>query len=391
MKKYKVDMHVPKDIYEISKVFHDNNKSIYIVGGAVRDFLRGKEPHDYDLVTDSLPEETKIILKKFHISDEEGKKFGVIRIYTKDEPLGYELAVFRKDISLGRDNKGDNEKVKYGDDITIKEDCYRRDLTINGLYYDIINKEIIDLVGGINDIKNNIIRTIGNPVDRFNEDRLRLIRVFRISSTTDSVIHEDTSNAILNDNRLFGISDIDDVSKERIYAEFEKVREKSVSNDDKFIMKRFFDLLNYFNITSQIYPVEYINKEIKPTFNLSIAISQLLSNNDITPEFIKILVDSKISNNMLNNVLFLLDIKNGITSDNVYTMYNKMKSKNISKEMVEEWIYIMDIDTKNNIKFLEYEPSTSGRDVISDGFKGVEIGNEINRIEKIKFEKLLNN
>ena len=304
--------------------------------------------------------------------------------------MGYELAVFRKDISLGRDTKGDNEKVKYGDNITIKEDCERRDLTINGLYYDIINKEVIDLVGGIDDIKNNIIRTIGNPIDRFNEDRLRLIRVFRLSATTDSEIDVDTANAILNDSRLFDISDIDDVSKERIYAEFDKVRDKAVSVNDPLIMKRFFDMLVYYNIISQIYPVEFINQEIKPTLNLSIAIAQLLYNNEVTPDFIKILVDSKIYNNILNNVIFLLDIyKNNITPENVFSMYGKMKSKNISKDVVEEWLHIMNIDTKNNIKFLEYEPSTSGKDVIEDGFKGVEIGNEISRREKIKFQKML--
>lgn len=382
-------MNLPNDIIDIHKIFDDNNYKLFVVGGAVRDFIMGKEPHDFDLVTDASPEQVKNILKGYR-TDLQGVQFGVVRVFTKDCPEGHEIASYRKDISKGRDNKSDSNKVQVGDHITIEDDVLRRDLSQNALFYDIKTGKIVDLVGGIDDIKNKIIRAVGNPIDRFNEDRLRILRSLRFSATTNSTIHEDTKQAILNDSRLFGVSDIDDVSKERIYAEFEKVREKSVSVNDPFIMKRFFDMLTYYNITNQIYPVEYINQEIKPTLDLSIAIAQILYNNEITPNFIKILSDSKMSNNMLNNILFLLDIyNNNITPDNVFSMYNKMKSKNISKEIVREWLHIMNIDTKNNIKFLDYIPTTSGKDVISDGFKGVEIGNEISRREKINFEKML--
>ena len=382
-------MNLPKDILDIYNIFDKKGYTLFVVGGATRDFIMGKEPHDFDLVTNASPEQVKDILKDYR-TDLQGVQFGVVRVFTKDCPEGHEIASYRKDIAKGRDNKSDSNKVQVGDHITIEDDVVRRDISMNALFYDIKTGEVVDLVGGVDDIKNKIIRAVGNPIDRFNEDRLRILRVCRFAATTDSEIDEKTANAILDDSRLFGISDIDDVSKERIYTEFDKVRDKAVNVNDPLILERFFYLLLHFNIISQIYPVEHINTEIKPTLNLSIAIAQILFNNDITTNFIKILVDSKMPNNMLNNILFLIDIyKNEITSDNVFSMYGKMKSKNISKDVVNEWLHIMNIDTKNNIKFLEYVPSTSGKDVILDGFKGVEIGNEISRREKIKFEKML--
>ena len=133
----KTEMPLPKDIIKISKLYHDNNKDLFVVGGSVRDFLQGKTPHDYDLVTNALPEESKKILKGMNVSDEQGKKFGVLRIYTKDEPSGYEVASYRRDLSGGRDTKGDNEKVEMGYHLTINDDCLRRDITANALYYDI--------------------------------------------------------------------------------------------------------------------------------------------------------------------------------------------------------------------------------------------------------------
>ncbi len=106
-----------------------------------------------------LPEESKQILKGFNVSDEQGKNFGVLRVYTKDETEGYEITSYRRDISKGRDTKGDDQKVEMGNDVTIEDDCKRRDLTMKiTLFYNIKNKKIVDLVGGVDDIKNKICK-----------------------------------------------------------------------------------------------------------------------------------------------------------------------------------------------------------------------------------------
>lgn len=222
IKKISVDIPLPNDIIEVSNAYIKAGKDIFLVGGAVRDFIQGKEPKDWDLVTNSLPEESKEILKGFKLSDEQGKNFGVLRLYTKDEPEGYEIASYRKDISKGRDTKGDDQKVEMGKHITIFDDCMRRDLTMNALFYDIKNKEIVDIVGGVDDIKNGIVRAVGNAMERFIEDRLRICRIFRFAARTGGKIDGNTAKAIRTDNRLKGIGPKDDVSQERIWEEFKK-------------------------------------------------------------------------------------------------------------------------------------------------------------------------
>jgi len=245
---------IPEEILEISDIFKNAGKKLYIVGGCIRDFLQGKAPHDYDLVTDALPDESKVILKDWNVSDEQGKNFGVLRIYTKDEPLGHELAVFRKDISNGRDVKGDEEKVEIGKHITIEDDVNRRDLTFNALFYDIQSKEIVDLVGGIEDLKNGIVRSVGDPSKRFEEDKLRILRIFRFTARSGGKIEEETSKAIKDDNRLRGISKVDNVSQERIVEEFYKTMEYAIDNRKPQIFIDYLNLLDEYNMFEEMFP-----------------------------------------------------------------------------------------------------------------------------------------
>lgn len=96
-KRSNLEIPLPNDIIQISDAYIKAGKDIFLVGGAVRDFIQGISPKDYDLVTNALPEESKEILKDFNVSDEQGKNFGVLRVYTKDEPEGYEVATYRID------------------------------------------------------------------------------------------------------------------------------------------------------------------------------------------------------------------------------------------------------------------------------------------------------
>jgi tRNA nucleotidyltransferase/poly(A) polymerase len=385
----KVKMDIPQDIQKFHNLFNKSKHKLYVVGGAVRDYLLGKTPHDYDLVTDAQPDEVVHILKGYR-TDIHGAKFGVVRVYTDTEPLGYEIATFRKDVSKGRNNKGNDQKVEIGKHITINDDVRRRDLTINALFYDLDTNEIVDAVSGIRDLKDNIIRAVGVPQKRFNEDRLRILRTIRFSAITGGKIDKLTSEAILKDNRLFGISTEDDVSRERIFAEFIKVKDKSKENNDPAIVTRFIDLLIDYNILSQIFPVLVTTKSISPTGYLTVALAETLRNNIPNDEFKKTLIDAKIPGNYVEIIAFLIKIlRDGVRQDNVYEIYREMSSKNIRKDILAEWIRVMGISDDMVIGLLKYQPTTTGHEVMKDGFKGGQIGEEIKRREGIKYINMI--
>jgi len=169
---------VPIDVLEIAKLFRGVGKNLYLVGGCVRDFLIGSQPKDFDLATDALPDQILEIIGSRYRTNLQGKSFGVVVVYTKDQPNGMEIATFRSDIYDGKLGTTRNPDVEF---TTINQDVFRRDLRINGLFYDIESREIIDLVDGIEDIKNGIISMIGDPDLRIKEDPLRILRAIRMA------------------------------------------------------------------------------------------------------------------------------------------------------------------------------------------------------------------
>jgi poly(A) polymerase len=170
-KRVKMDFNLPQDILQIKDVFQKNKFKLYLVGGSVRDFLLGEKPKDFDLATDAVPDKVEEMMSRAGFKTlPTGKAFGVINVFTNQGE--YEIATFRSD-----ETKGRNPEVKLG--VSIETDAARRDLRINALYYDIETREIIDLVGGLDDLKNGTIQTVGNPQERFEEDPLRILRFFR--------------------------------------------------------------------------------------------------------------------------------------------------------------------------------------------------------------------
>lgn len=390
-------MDLPKDVLDFQRLFDEKGYKLFVVGGAVRDFLTKKVPHDFDMVTDATPEESIKILSSYR-ADLQGAHFGVVRVFTEDEPEGYEIASYRKDIANGRDTKGSDKKVETGKHLTIKDDVRRRDLTINALFYDIKTGEIVDIVGGISDIENKIIRTVGEPIKRFNEDRLRLIRAIRFAAVTGSEIDPVTDRAIRKDNRLFFLEEFDEfkgvenvsVSRERIFLEFKKVKDKARKNNDPIMMKRFVDMLVDYGLMEQIFPVITKEKSIKPTSYLTIAIAQVLRDNEITSDFKEILMDAKIPGKFIDIISIIIDLhRNGINPDDVYELDKKMKNKGVRKDIIQEWVDVMGVTDKSILAFLKYEPTTTGRELQADGFRGVAIGNEMRRREADKFKDLM--
>jgi tRNA nucleotidyltransferase/poly(A) polymerase len=380
--KISTEIPLPNDIIEISNAYIKAGKDIFLVGGAVRDFIQGIEPKDYDLVTNALPNESKEILKGFNVSDEQGKNFGVLRVYTKDEPEGYEVASYRRDISGGRDTKGDDQKVEMDDDVTINDDCMRRDLTMNALFYDIKNKQIVDLVGGVDDIKKGIVRAVGDASQRFVEDRLRICRIFRFAARTGGEIDSKTAQAIKNDNRLKGVGPKDDVSQERIWDELKKSWKQAKD------YRNYLNFFTKFDMWSEVFPGSVINTKLVDSKDFVVVIANLfkLENPDGLEK--KLVQDYKIESEVSTKVVFLIRLLQ-LTPELAFDMYKSKLQCHIDDNTIIEWYKALGINDNVKIKFVEYKPITSAEELMSQGFKGRDLGIEIKKREIENFKNLL--
>ena len=380
--KISTEIPIPQDIIEISNAYIKAGKDIFLVGGAVRDFIQGIKPKDWDLVTNALPNESKEILKDFNVSDEQGKNFGVLRVFTKDEPEGYEIASYRKDISGGRDTKGDDQKVEMGPDVTIIDDCMRRDLTINSLFYDIKNKQIVDLVGGVNDIKNGIVRAVGDASQRFIEDRLRICRIFRFAARIGGEIDGNTSKAIKTDNRLRGVGPTEDVSQERIWDEFKKSWKQAKD------FNHYLDFFKEFDMWSEVFPGSKINTNLIDSRDFVVVIANLFKNENHIGLERRLVQEYKIESDIATKIVFLVRILD-LTPELAFDMFKSKIQCHIEDSTILEWFRTQGINDPVKIKFLEYKPTTSAEELMSKGFRGKSLGEEIKRIELEKFRNIL--
>jgi tRNA nucleotidyltransferase/poly(A) polymerase len=381
--KISTEIPLPNDIIEISNAYIDADKDIFLVGGAVRDFIQGIEPKDYDLVTNALPNESKEILKGFNVSDEQGKNFGVLRVFTKDEPTGYEIASYRRDISGGRDTKGDDQKVEMGGDVTIEDDCNRRDLTMNALFYDIKNKQIVDLVGGVEDIKNGIVRAVGDAGQRFIEDRLRICRIFRFAARIGGEIDSKTAQAIRNDNRLKGVGPKDDVSQERVWEEIKKAFKQAKS------FKHYLEFFNEFDMWEEVFPGSKINTNIEECEEFTSYVANLFKLENTSRLEQKMILEYKIESDIATKVVFLIDLLQ-LTVETTFDLYKKKIRCHVTNHQIIDWLDTNGIHKSIFIRFIDYVPTVSAEELMSQGFKGRELGDEIKKREIENFKKMLN-
>lgn len=373
---------IPQSVKDLHDLFMANNKSLYLVGGSVRDFLTGDKPKDFDLATDALPDEVLDIVGDKYRTNLQGKAFGVVVVYTKDQPKGMEIATFREDISRGR-----NPEVKLG--VTIEDDVKRRDLTYNSLFYDLDKRKIIDLVGGKKDLELGITRMVGDPFDRFEEDSLRILRAFRFASRYGHKLDKQTSDAISKRNKLENIDPetgiMKRISQERIWEEINK----SWTQAKDF--SEYLELFNRFNMWEEVFPKSNINKEIKDCDYFVTYIANLFYleawNNKITDIMVQ---DYKMESDVAEKAIFLCQLEE-LDYSNV-TDYYKLKVKcHITDEEIEDWIRVKKPDNEKTIEvFMDYKPTTSAEDLMKKGFKGKELGQEIRRLEIENFKNKLN-
>lgn len=181
-------------------------------GGCVRDQLLGLQPKDYDVATNATPNEVRKLFG-FGRTLSIGAAFGVITVLGPKEAGQIEIATFREDGTYSDGRHPD--QVTFGD---AREDALRRDFTINGVFYDPLESRVLDFVGGQTDLKNRIVRAIGDPHLRISEDRLRMLRAIRFAATYRFEIESQTYAAIAENS-----SSITSVSAERITAEMRRM------------------------------------------------------------------------------------------------------------------------------------------------------------------------
>lgn len=353
----KLKLNIPKDIKDIHNAFKREGKKLYVVGGAVRDAILGGTPKDFDLATDAHPEVVLAIAKKhgFHTT-EVGKAFGVVLVN------GNEIATFRRDIGKGRKPSS----VDYTD---IEGDVRRRDLTINALFYDIDRKEIVDLVGGITDLKKNRVRTVGDAKERFDEDPLRKLRALRFAARLGAKLDKATEEAIAGDPTLSG------VSAERIRDEFIKSIQSAKST------KTYLEIADRLKILPLVFPnLKYNRKDFINQNDYILLIAYLFRN--YTPiRLEKTLIDLKYANAEAASVRFLLQLA-GFKPDDIVALKRLQPNVDITDSQILEWGRMIGQDFR---KFVSFKLTVSGKEVMAMGYKGKDIGDKIRDMERERF------
>jgi poly(A) polymerase len=185
---------IDEDALKILYRLHRHGFLAYLVGGSVRDLLLGRTPKDFDIATNAHPHEIKAL---FRNSRAIGRRFRLVHIFFKGAKI-VEVSTFRSRSEPEEVEAEDGTATRTESFGTPEEDALRRDITINGLFYNIADFSIIDCVGGMKDLRDRIIRTIGDPQERFQEDPVRMIRVIRHAARTGFTIEEGTSAALVN-------------------------------------------------------------------------------------------------------------------------------------------------------------------------------------------------
>jgi poly(A) polymerase len=254
-----------QDAVKILKKLNKSGYESYLVGGCIRDILLGHKPKDFDIATNATPEQIHKLFKRSRII---GRRFKLVHIMFSARKF-IEVATFRagkvktsKDGLVLRDNY-------YG---SLKEDVFRRDFTINGLYYDINKLEVVDYVGGLKDLESLKIKMIGNPSERFEEDPVRMIRAVRFQAKLNTTIDPELFTDILKNSQLLG-----NIPPARLYEEVIKLFHNENSID---VFRELTKLGLLKELFAQTEENSFINASLINTSE------RIKSGNSVTPAFL---------------------------------------------------------------------------------------------------------
>lgn len=379
-------MPLPSSVEYVLSKLKENGYQAYVVGGAVRDFLMGKTPHDYDLTSDALPSQISDVFKDFY-QEHSGEKHGTIRVIIDHKPI--EITTFRCDEGYTDYRRPDN--VEFVKDVYI--DSKRRDFSINAFYYS--EGHIYDFHEGLEDLNNKVIKTIGNPSARFHEDALRILRAIRFSAKLGYEIESKTKTALLDCKEELNL-----IAKERILIEL-----KEISSTSNF----FIDIKEYFPIFKLIIPcLDKIGNSIDDIYNFDTksygdyiaSLSALFSlreiNNDFMPWRLFIKMDNE-SINAIKTLIKLKDINFNNSFDDDYINGLILLSKPVDINVFKN--YLINLYNLKRFKNDDIDSILNRVDILSEGntpysLKDLEIdGNDLLKlgIEKNQyFKEILN-
>ena len=379
-------MPLPSSVEYVLSKLKENGYQAYVVGGAVRDFLMGKTPHDYDLTSDALPSQISDVFKDFY-QEHSGEKHGTIRVIIDHKPI--EITTFRCDEGYTDYRRPDN--VEFVKDVYI--DSKRRDFSINAFYYS--DGHIYDFHEGLEDLNNKVIKTIGNPSTRFHEDALRILRAIRFSAKLGYEIESKTKTALLDCKEELNL-----IAKERILIEL-----KEISSTSNF----FRNIKEYFPIFKIIIPcLDKIGNSIDDIYNFDTksygdyiaSLSALFSlreiNNDFMPWRLFIKMDNE-SINAIKTLIKLKDINFSNSFDDDYINGLILLSKPVDINVFKNYLINLynlkrfkndDIDSILNRVGILFEGNTpySLKDLEIDGNDLLKLGIEKNQY----FKEILN-
>lgn len=358
---------IPQNIKKIIMALEENGFEAYIVGGAVRDALLGLTPQDYDITTSCPPEK---ITELFEKTIPTGIKHGTVTVIIDNIPT--EVTTYRIDGSYSDNRSPDTVTFTR----SLQEDLARRDFTVNALAFN-EKSGLTDLYYGETDLRNKIIRTVGEPEIRFSEDALRILRAVRFASTLDFKIEERTYNAAIN-----LAENLQSISGERIYTELTK----AIMGENCEVLGDFINNggLKALNITYAA-DFELLNRL---SDNLPLRIFSFLKLTDADLDYLSVKLHFSNKLKVYLDKAFYIDkelkstdkthIKHilGYTETEVFWDYLEYKSAVLNEDIKEFKAILKEIKDNNEpykISMLEI----SGNDLENLGFSGEEIGKKL--------------
>ena len=380
-----------KTLEKLSQLFLKNNYELYMVGGAVRDILMNKTPHDYDFATNATPDQMLKMAEKSNIEViPTGIKYGTVTFRIDNQ--SFETTTYRADGNYSDGRRPD--QVIFSTNIL--DDLSRRDFTVNAIALNMLSNvnEYVDPFNGIKDIENKVIKTVGDPVERFTEDGLRILRAIRFRFKLGFTFDADTYKAIMSNWQL-----LEHISQERITSEFLQIIDYCVINSQQDTL--LVDSLIYHLLPSVWYKNDYDNNfwrydAIEGFSDTECKLAYLLRETKSSPKII--CKGLKLSNKFTNDVCDTLkafdyivkldtdlDAKSSVAERDA-VIARKLVSKYGTKNALRAWEIFADeyglatYDYNNMYKLLEITASRwsvtlkdlviNGDDLIQLGFKG---------------------